>query len=545
MNTLSKNILTTNKKLNSIVGRNHEIIKILRIFLKENQNSIVLVGDKGVGKNAIVEGLAFKIKNKTVNLNNNIIELSVDEIIDGLMNDEEFDFSSFFKKDIYFIRNSSLLFNQTLLENRKTSKFLNKLVNNSESRLILTMNFADYKKYIENDPILSRIFDSIKIGELDIYDIKEILKIFINEYSYDESIIDEVISLSTRYLRGSMQPARSLSVLDEITAYLNLNNKKYIEINDVKKIISEKSGIPIEALKSNEREHLSHLEEIINSQVIGQEFASKKISEVLKRSRVGIKDPNRPLASFLFIGSSGVGKTEMAKVLAETMFNSRSNLIRLDMSEYGETHNVQRLVGAPPGYIGYEEGGQLTNPVYDNPYSLLLLDELEKANSKVHDIFLQVLDEGRLTDGQGRTVDFRNTIIISTSNAAYSNILEGVIDYAELNDDEFMKRKVYPNLVKYFRPEFLNRFDEVIIFAPLNKEQLNRIAMLQIKKLQKRLLEQGIEFKVSNETIEKILSASKSKLFGAREVNRLIQKYIENPIANQIITNPDQKNIYI
>ena len=215
------------------------------------------------------------------------------------------------------------------------------------------------------------------------------------------------------------------------------------------------------------------------------------------------------------------------------------------MSEYGETHNVQRLVGAPPGYIGYEEGGQLTNPVYDNPYSLLLLDELEKANSKVHDIFLQVLDEGRLTDGQGRTVDFRNTIIISTSNAAYSNILEGVIDYAELNDDEFMKRKVYPNLVKYFRPEFLNRFDEVIIFAPLNKEQLNRIAMLQIKKLQKRLLEQGIEFKVSNETIEKILSASKSKLFGAREVNRLIQKYIENPIANQIITNPDQKNIYI
>ncbi len=354
----------------------------------------------------------------------------------------------------------------------------------------------------------------------------------------DDNAIRDSVVLSKRYIQDRHLPDKAIDLLDEASSKIALENKTVLTTEDIRDIISNRTGIPVNSLSADDQSKLSNLEELLAQSVIGQPHGIHVVSEAIRRARAGLKDPNKPTGSFLFLGPSGVGKTELAKVLAREIYNTEKALIRLDMSEFSEQHTVQRLVGAPPGYVGYDEGGQLTNPVWDQPYSLILLDEIEKAHPKVFDVFLQVLDDGRLTDGQGRTVDFKNTIIIATSNIASSEIMEEIKkaeDKETLSSSEFVDNIITPILRDYFRPEFINRFDEIVVFNPLGIEELIQIAKLQIKKIQKRLEEKGIIIEVSDETLRSFATEAYNPDFGARPLKRLLQDRIENVIAKSII----------
>ena len=322
-----------------------------------------------------------------------------------------------------------------------------------------------------------------------------------------------------------------------------LENKRSEELvvgwEDVAQVVSEWTGIPVTRLKEEETERLLKLEEELHKRVVDQEHAVRAVAEAVRRARAGLKDPKRPIASFLFLGPTGVGKTELSKALAELLFGDEDALIRLDMSEFKEEHSVAKLIGAPPGYVGYEEGGKLTEAVRRKPYSVILLDEIEKAHPRVFDLFLQVLDDGRLTDSQGRTVDFRNTVIIMTSNIGSQYLLNIPVDASqEVIDKEFEKgkEKVLEELKMFFRPEFLNRVDEVIVFKPLTMKELSQIIDLLVAEINRRLMEKDITLELTNRAKEELVARGYDPAMGARPLKRTIQKYIENPLANKIIS---------
>jgi len=304
--------------------------------------------------------------------------------------------------------------------------------------------------------------------------------------------------------------------------------KEEVEAEDIAEIVSKWTGIPVSRLMEGEKEKLLHMEERIKERIVGQDEAVVKVSEAIRRARAGISDPNRPLASFIFLGPTGVGKTELAKSLAWFLFDDENALLRLDMSEYMERHSVSRLIGAPPGYVGYEEGGQLTERVRRRPYSVVLLDEIEKAHSEVFNILLQILDDGRLTDGQGRTVNFRNTVIIMTSNIGSQWIYEA-------GEQDSLKSRIMEELRAHFRPEFLNRIDEIIIFNALSKEEIIKIVDIQIGYLKKRLEDRKIDIEVTDDLKNFLAEIGFDSNFGARPLKRAIQRYVENPLAKKIL----------
>ncbi|MCA9381869.1 ATP-dependent Clp protease ATP-binding subunit, partial [Candidatus Dojkabacteria bacterium] len=402
---------------------------------------------------------------------------------------------------------------------------------------------SEYRKYIEKDPALSRRFEPVRADEPDI---ETSIKILTNvakkleefhKVTISPEAIEVAVKLSKRYVQDRFLPDKAIDLLDEASSKIVLQGRNKLEAEDIRMILADKTGIPVGSLNTDDQVRLAALETYLSTYVIGQEHAVHVVSEAIRRARAGLKDPNKPTGSFLFLGPSGVGKTELAKVLAREIYHTEKALIRLDMSEFSEQHTVQRLVGAPPGYVGYDEGGQLTNPVWEQPYSLILLDEIEKAHPKVFDIFLQVLDDGRLTDGQGRTVDFKNTIIIATSNIASDEILQVIQDNdkSKLSDPDFIQDTIIPILRDYFRPEFINRFDEVVVFNPLGKDELIQIARLQIKKIEARLAEQDIKLVVKEETLQSYANETYNPQFGARPLKRLIQDKVENTVARMII----------
>ena len=614
-------------KIDPVIGRDTEIQRVIQILSRRTKNNPVLIGEPGVGKTAIAEGLAQRIVTGNVPeilRNKRIISISIGSMLAGAKYRGEFE--ERLKKAIdevqqhddmiIFIDEIHTLVGAGATEGAMdAANILKPAFARGEFQVIGATTLDEYKKHIEKDAALERRFQPVQVGEPNEEDALEILKGLRDRYEafHKAKITDEAltaaVSLSSRYITDRFLPDKAIDVVDEAASKVRmkvfsaapdvkaledrLNTVKkekeaavtsqdfekaaklrdeeqslLKEIGDKRSIAKEKSdqklivteediaavvaqwtGIPVAKIAEEESETLLHLEEELHKRVVGQDEAVTTVAKAVRRARAGLKDPKRPIGSFLFLGPTGVGKTELARALASSLFGDESAMIRLDMSEYMEKHTVSRLVGAPPGYVGYEEGGQLTDAVRRKPYSVILLDEVEKAHADFFNILLQVLDDGRLTDSQGRTVDFRNTVIIMTSNlgakALHKNSPElGFLaaKKADSNVDENKgidfkeaKKSVMDAVKRHFRPEFLNRIDEMIVFHPLTEEDLKEIVTILMSDVTKRLEERDLQLEITPEAMQLLVKEGSDFTMGARPLKRAIQRLIEDPVSDLIL----------
>ena len=614
-------------KIDPVIGRDTEIQRVIQILSRRTKNNPVLIGEPGVGKTAIAEGLAQRIVTGNVPeilRNKRIISLSIGSMLAGAKYRGEFE--ERLKKAIdevqqhddmiIFIDEIHTLVGAGATEGAMdAANILKPALARGEFQVIGATTLDEYKKHIEKDAALERRFQPVQVGEPNEEDALEILKGLRDRYEafHKAKITDEAltaaVSLSSRYITDRFLPDKAIDVVDEAASKVRmkvfsaapdvkaledrLNTVKkekeaavtsqdfekaaklrdeeqslLKEIGDKKSIAKEKSdqklivteediaavvaqwtGIPVAKIAEEESATLLHLEEELHKRVVGQDEAVTAVAKAVRRARAGLKDPKRPIGSFLFLGPTGVGKTELARALASSLFGDESAMIRLDMSEYMEKHTVSRLVGAPPGYVGYEEGGQLTDAVRRKPYSVILLDEVEKAHADFFNILLQVLDDGRLTDSQGRTVDFRNTVIIMTSNlgakALHKNSTElGFLALKKAeshsNDSKRIdfkeaKKSVLDAVKRHFRPEFLNRIDEMIVFHPLTEEDLTKIVTILMSDVIKRLGERDLHLEITPEAMKLLVKEGSDFTMGARPLKRAIQRLIEDPVSDLIL----------
>lgn len=614
-------------KIDPVIGRDTEIQRVIQILSRRTKNNPVLIGEPGVGKTAIAEGLAQRIVTGNVPeilRNKRIISLSIGSMLAGAKYRGEFE--ERLKKAIdevqqhddmiIFIDEIHTLVGAGATEGAMdAANILKPALARGEFQVIGATTLDEYKKHIEKDAALERRFQPVQVGEPNEEDALEILKGLRDRYEafHKAKITDEAltaaVSLSSRYITDRFLPDKAIDVVDEAASKVRmkvfsaapdvkaledrLNTVKkekeaavtsqdfekaaelrdeeqslLKEIGDKKSIAKEKSdqklivteediaavvaqwtGIPVAKIAEEESATLLHLEEELHKRVVGQDEAVTAVAKAVRRARAGLKDPKRPIGSFLFLGPTGVGKTELARALASSLFGDESAMIRLDMSEYMEKHTVSRLVGAPPGYVGYEEGGQLTDAVRRKPYSVILLDEVEKAHADFFNILLQVLDDGRLTDSQGRTVDFRNTVIIMTSNlgakALHKNSPElgflaakksdSNVDENKGIDFKEAKKSVMDAVKRHFRPEFLNRIDEMIVFHPLTEEDLKEIVTILMSDVTKRLKERDLQLEISPEAMKLLVKEGSDFTMGARPLKRAIQRLIEDPVSDLIL----------
>ena len=614
-------------KIDPVIGRDKEISRVIQILSRRTKNNPVLIGEPGVGKTAIAEGLAQRIVNGNVPeilRNKRIISLSISSMLAGAKYRGEFEerlkkaIDEVQKHDdmIIFIDEIHTLVGAGATEGAMdAANILKPALARGEFQVIGATTLDEYKKHIEKDAALERRFQPVLVGEPSEEDALEILKGLRDRYEafHKAKITDEAleaaVSLSSRYITDRFLPNKAIDVVDEAASKVRMkvfsaapdvkaletqladvkkekeaavtaqefekaaemrDEEKRIEkeINDKKKAAKENSdaklvvtdediasvvaqwtGIPVSKIAQEESESLLHLEEELHKRVIGQDEAVVAVSKAVRRARAGLKDPKRPIGSFLFLGPTGVGKTELARALAVALFGDETAMIRLDMSEYMEKHTVSRLVGAPPGYVGYEEGGQLTDAVRRKPYSVILLDEVEKAHADFFNILLQVLDDGRLTDSQGRTVDFRNTVIIMTSNLGANALRKSSPELGFLaakksdsasdvsNEINFKKAKksVMDAVKRHFRPEFLNRIDEMIVFHALTSNDLKQIVTILMDTVVKRLGDMGLSLEISPAAMDMLVKEGSDFSMGARPLKRAIQRLIEDPISDLIL----------
>ena len=533
-----------------VLHREKAIQRILRTINRPLRNNPLLLGEPGVGKTAIIQGLAFRLTHGTLTtdqlkkiyqINTNHLTLLLSE--QNLANlERERDQLLELKNTLILIDDARLLFAQA--DPAALLYFFQPLLEKTDLFVCFICGMAEYRKYIEYNPIFSRELEAIQVEELDSEETENVLlqivaqRVQATHCHITATTVHQACLLAKRYIPERSMPDKALSLLNEAFAKALVEGKTSVEVTDCKQIISEKTGIPIDTLSASDQEKLLHLEKELDNHLIGQSHVTRSVAQVIRRARAGLKDPARPIASFLFLGSSGVGKTELAKVLTRVVYHNERALVRFDMSEFSEPHTIQRLVGAPPGYIGFEEGGQLTNAVLAQPYSLILLDEIEKAHPKIFDLFLQVMDDGRLTDGKGRTVDFSNCILIATSNLALEEILEDFKKGTNITEKGWYEETILPLLTTYFRPEFINRFDDVLVFSPFTAATLLQIARLEVKKLQKRLGELHIELEVKDDQLQEAIATLYNPDFGARPIRRYLQENIENKLAEEILRKP-------
>ena len=614
-------------KIDPVIGRDKEIARVIQILSRRTKNNPVLIGEPGVGKTAIAEGLAQRIVNGNVPeilRNKRIISLSISSMLAGAKYRGEFEerlkkaIDEVQKHDdmIIFIDEIHTLVGAGATEGAMdAANILKPALARGEFQVVGATTLDEYKKHIEKDAALERRFQPVLVGEPSEEDALEILKGLRDRYEafHKAKITDEAleaaVSLSSRYIMDRFLPDKAIDVVDEAASKVRMkvfsaapdvkaletqladvkkekeaavtaqefekaaemrDEEKRIEkeINDKKKAAKENSdaklvvtdediasvvaqwtGIPVSKIAQEESESLLHLEEELHKRVIGQDEAVVAVSKAVRRARAGLKDPKRPIGSFLFLGPTGVGKTELARALAVALFGDETAMIRLDMSEYMEKHTVSRLVGAPPGYVGYEEGGQLTDAVRRKPYSVILLDEVEKAHADFFNILLQVLDDGRLTDSQGRTVDFRNTVIIMTSNLGANALRKSPPELGflaakksdsasdasnEVNFKEAQK-SVMDAVKRHFRPEFLNRIDEMIVFHALTSNDLKQIVTILMDTVVKRLGDMGLSLEISPAAMDLLVKEGSDFSMGARPLKRAIQRLIEDPISDLIL----------
>jgi len=543
--------LAKDGKLLPVVGREKEIMRAVQILGRKFKNNPVLIGDPGVGKTAIVEGLAQKIVNGDVPSflkNKKILKLDMGRIIAGTKFRGEFEermkkLIDALRKNvgqyILFIDELHTVVGAGAAEGAvDAANLLKPELARGEMQVIGATTVNEYRKYVEKDKALARRFQPILIGEPSVEDTIEILRGIKKEFEkhHQVTITDEAIiaaaRLSARYITDRFLPDKAIDLVDEAASAIRLqSNGKTVDENEIAKVVELWTGIPVSRMLESEREKLMKLEQLLHERIVDQDEAVRIVAQTIRKARAGLKDPRRPNGVFLFLGPTGVGKTELAKALAEVLFGSEDALIRIDMSEYTEKHTVSRLIGAPPGYVGYEEGGQLTEQVRRRPYSVVLLDEIEKAHQEVFNVLLQVFDDGRLTDGKGNTIDFKNTIIIMTSNIASEHILDaledGLSDLTSLIEEEMRK---------HFKPEFINRIDAAIVFKPLSVEHMKQIVELQLQKLAQRISEQNRQIEFTDQAKEYLAKRGYIPALGARPLRRVIENEVESLLADKIIS---------
>ena len=496
-------------------GRQTEISSIFRILDRKQRNHVLITGLIGVGKTSLAMHLIKAFNHLP------IIPLfpTTSNIKDVVIR-----YLNHYQTPPVFILDEVVSFKPEDIQYLTT-----------HAQVIATASSNSYRKYQQDHPELFSKFEILDLEELNkkqtIQIIDHALKMH-SQISVEAKAVQELYDLCKQYISEPAFPAKAISILEDTVNYLKQKNSNILTINDIRVVISQKAGIPIANLSQFEQKDLSQLATQLSSRVKGQTAAITTVARSIQRARLGITKRKKPLGSFLFVGPSGVGKTELAKALAQALFGDDNSMIRIDMSEYTQDHTVQKLIGAPPGYIGFEQGGQLTNPVKKKPYSIVLLDEIEKAHPKVFDIFLQVLDDGHLTDGKGQQVDFKNTVVIATSNAG----IEDIIDLVKENKDhDHIEKEVKEILEDYFRIEFLNRFDNIVIFKALNETALTEIAMNQLNILKQELSLRQIQIDFSDQLIKQLVNESIDPRYGARGLIRLIQDKVENILAEKIV----------
>lgn len=614
-------------KIDPVIGRQTEINRVIQILSRRNKNNPVLIGEPGVGKTAIAEGLAQRIVSHDVPeilKDCHVISLNMSSVVAGTKYRGEFeerlkkviDEVKKHKDWILFVDELHTLVGAGSTEgSMDAANIMKPALARGELRCIGATTLKEYKKYIEKDAALERRFQPVKVGEPTPEDTLKILEGLRDRYEafHKAKITDEAmkaaVELSGRYITDRFQPDKAIDVIDEAAAKVRMEasstpdalkvkeeklasllkekeaavasqdfekaaqyrddaKKLQSEIalmkkdwkgadhddlkvteEDVAEVVAKWTGVPLQNLKKSDSERLLHLEEELHKRVIGQDEAVHAVATAIRRARAGMKDPKRPIGSFLFLGSTGVGKTELARALAACMFGSEKNMIRFDMSEYMEKHEVSRLVGAPPGYVGYEEGGQLTDAVRKTPYSVILFDEVEKAHPDFFNILLQVLDDGRLTDGQGRTVDFTNAVIIMTSNLGSTLLKNQMKKLGFKAEDKGEKEETFEDVKKLMmdevkhtlRPEFINRIDEIIVFHPLSASDLSSIVNLMLAKVGEKLARFEVKLDASEEAKKLLIDHGTDVEYGARPLRRTIQKEVEDPISELILQDGLEK----
>ena len=605
-------------KIDPIIGREKEIERLIEILCRKTKNNPVLIGEAGVGKTAVVEGLAQAI------VEGNVPELLKDKIIysleiGGLMAGTKYRGSMeerlkdiietiIASKNIIVFIDEIHTLAQAGSEKGETSPadMLKPYLARGELQTIGATTTDEYRKFIEKDKALERRFQPIMVNPPSVEETIEILKGLKDSYEAFHKItitpeaIEAAATLSDRYIMDRSLPDKAIDLIDEASSKAKVNfnlkpssirekeekikqlsanrdeasiqrnyekaaklqseiikleneletlNKEFnktvkrssgsIGANEIAEVVSKWTGIPVTKITESEKDRLIHLEEILHKRVVGQDEAVEAVARAIRRSRVGLQDNKRPIGSFLFMGQTGVGKTELSKAIAEAMFDNENNIIRLDMSEYMESHSVAKLIGAPPGYVGYDEGGQLTEQVRRRPYSVVLFDEIEKAHPDIFNALLQILDDGRLTDGQGRLVSFRNTIIIMTSNLGSAEVRAKHLGFNEVEEERDIEeiKRIYLDALKHkFKPEFINRIDVICVFHPLSREDLTKIAKILINNINERLKKQNIELKITEEALDLIVARGCANAeYGARPLKRYIQQEIEDRIAEKML----------
>ena len=618
-------------KYDNIVGRDKEIERIIQILSRRTKNNPCLIGEPGVGKTAIVEGLAEKIVIEEVPESlreKRIVSMDISGMVAGAK--YRGDFEERIKKAIsevkkvgdviLFIDEIHTIVGAGAAEGAiDAANILKPLLARGEIQLIGATTIEEYRKYIEKDSALERRFSPVDIGEPTEKETIQILNGIRDKYEAHHNVkitneaIESAVSLSTRYITDRFLPDKAIDLIDEAASQVRMKiftepeeiktlqeqidiimrekeeaiynqnferaaiirdkekemknnlekllnnwrkqkNKEIIEITEdnVSDVVSRWTGIPVQKLNQDENEKLKHLEEKLHERVIGQNEAVEAVAKAIRRGRIGLKDPKRPIGSFLFLGPTGVGKTELSKALAEILFDNENAMIRLDMSEYMEAHSISKLIGSPPGYVGFDNGGQLTEKIRRKPYSVILFDEIEKAHPDVMNILLQILEDGHLTDSQGREVNFKNTIIIMTSNLGARHITDkkslgfgGSNDTKsnnEKNEYDEIKSEVMKELKRELRPEFINRIDEIIVFHKLNDDEITKIAQIMIKEVERRLKEQKFIVTIEPSVAEMIVKTGIDKNFGARPLRRKIKNLVEDKISEEILEGNLKKN---
>lgn len=609
-------------KIDPVIGRNDEIERLIQILSRRMKNNPCLIGEPGVGKTAIVEGLAERIVSEDVPDNlkmKRIVSLDITSMVAGAK--YRGDFEERIKKClnevkkatdiILFIDEIHTIVGAGAAEGAvDAANILKPLLSRGEIQLIGATTLNEYRKFIEKDSALERRFSPINVQEPSKEDTIKILEGLTDKYEAHHNVkitkeaIVAAVELSIKYINDRFLPDKAIDLIDEaaskirIKSYKEPNNLKDIEEEcistekekeeaikaqnfekaallrdnekslreklekekqkwknksnkeiltltqeDISEVVSNWTKIPIKRLTQDENEKLVNLEKLLHERVVGQNEAIETVAKAIRRGRVGLKDPKRPIGSFLFLGPTGVGKTELSKALAEVLFGNEDAIIRIDMSEYMEAHSVSKLIGSPPGYVGYDEAGQLTERIRRNPYSVILFDEIEKAHQDVMNIMLQILDDGRLTDSSGRTINFKNTIIIMTSNVGARLITDRKTLGFTLNEEgkesdkeyEDIKKDVLAELKREFKPEFINRIDEIIVFHKLKKEEMKQIVDIMLKEVKKRMEAQNIKIEIEDDVKDKIIEKGSNTNYGARPLKRTIQNMLENRIAEYIL----------
>ena len=609
--------LASEGKLDPVIGRDAEIIRVIRILSRRNKNNPVLVGESGVGKTAIAEGLAQRIQSGDVPqplLNKLVLSLDLGAMVAGSKFRGEFEerlkgvmdeIRASNGKIILFIDELHTVVGAGAAQGSiDASNMLKPALARGEMQVIGATTLDEYRKHIEKDPALERRFSPVFVEEPDVATTIEMLRGLRHRYEehhqlvISDDAIEAAVRLSSRFIMDRFLPDKAIDLLDEAAAKIRIdifsmpkelrtmeqqlaelrtaeedasqrrdyeravviraeflkleqeftsqrdawkrvaNIDETVDAEDIAQIVSSWTGVPVARMLEREREKLVHMEARLQERVIGQHEAIVAISDAIRRARSGMADPRRPIGSFIFVGPTGVGKTELAKALAAFMFDSDEAMTRIDMSEFQERHTVSRLIGAPPGYVGYDDAGQLTERIRRRPYQVVLFDEIEKAHPDVFNTLLQLLDDGRLTDGQGRTVDFSNTIVIMTSNIGTEHVKQkgiGLVRTADRNDQAQAQARVMEAMKQAFRPEFLNRIDDIIIFHPLSEVELTHIVDLIAGDVQKRLLEQGITLTLDASAKAWLVREGYNPAYGARPLRRTVQRSIETPMAREIL----------